>query len=349
VADVGERAIIDRIRERLPAHSAALVVGIGDDAAVAVPDRGALQALTTDALVEGVHFDRRFSSPADIGYKAIAVNVSDIAAMGAAPRLALLSLMLPPALPVSDLDQLIDGVVEMAALARVTVAGGNVTRSPGPLIVDVTIMGAVMPRRVMTRGGGRPGDALYVTGAIGAAAAGLGWLRAHGDSRADDLALAECVARHRRPEPRFRIGALLGRNRAASACMDLSDGLADAVRQVAAASGTGAVVDAGSLPIHAGASAWFKETGQDAVQSSVAGGDDYELLFAVPKRSASRLRHVVQQSRGIRITRIGELTADRSIHLRRDGQSIPLPAGYSHFSGGQTGVRRGSDPGLTPV
>jgi thiamine-monophosphate kinase len=280
VADVGEQALIERIRARLPAGPAALLVGIGDDAAVTVPDRGALQVLTTDALVEGVHFDRRFSAPADIGYKAIAVNVSDIAAMGASPRLALLSLMLPSVYPLSDLDRLVEGVGEMAALAGVTVAGGNITRSPGPLVVDVTVTGAVGRRRVLTRAGGRPGDVLYVTGAIGAAAAGLGWLRANPAGSPEDSALAACVARHRRPEPRFRIGALLGRNRAATACMDLSDGLADAVRQVAAASRTGAVVDAASLPIHPGASAWFTAAGLDAIDSSVAGGDDYELLFA---------------------------------------------------------------------
>jgi thiamine-monophosphate kinase len=349
VADIGERALIERIRQRIPPAPASLPVGIGDDAAVAVPDRGALQVLTTDALVEGIHFDRRFSSPSDIGYKAVAVNVSDIAAMGASPRLVLLSLMLPASLSIDDLDQLIGGVVEMAAAAGLTIAGGNITRSPGPLIVDVTATGAVRPRRVLTRAGGRPGDGLYVTGGIGAAAAGLEWLRAHPGTNPEGGAMAECVARHRRPEPRVRVGTLLGRNRAATACTDLSDGLAEAVRQVAAASGTGAIVDAAALPIHPGAVSWFAETVRDAVEASVAGGDDYELMFAVPKRAAGRLRHVIQQSRGVAITRIGELTADLAVHLRRDGQLGPLPSGFSHFAGGQTGVRPESDRGLTPV
>src|ERR671919_647348 len=135
VSDIGERALIERIRARVP-KSDRLAVGIGDDAAVAIPDRGALQVLTTDALVEGVHFDRRFSSAADVGYKALAVNLSDIAAMGGEPRLALLSLMLPPSLPVLDVDGLLDGFLEIAGATRVAVAGGNITRSPGPLIVD---------------------------------------------------------------------------------------------------------------------------------------------------------------------------------------------------------------------
>ena len=151
VVSVGERRLIDHIRRRLPAPPASLVVGIGDDAAVAIVDRGAMQVLTTDAVVEGVHFDRRFSTTADIGYKAVAVNVSDVAAMGGAPRLALLSLILPPTLLLTDVDGLLDGVLEAAAGTGVTLAGGNITRSPGPLVVDVTVVGSVRARRILTR------------------------------------------------------------------------------------------------------------------------------------------------------------------------------------------------------
>ena len=177
VSDTGERALIERIRRRVPAAPPALVVGIGDDAAVAAPDRGAWQVLTTDALVEGIHFDRRFSTPADIGYKALAVNASDVASMGGAPRFALLSLMLPADMTVAEVDGLLDGLLELAAQTRVSLAGGNITRSPGPLVVDVTVLGSVKPRKILTRAGARAGDLLYVTGQIGAAAAGLGWLR----------------------------------------------------------------------------------------------------------------------------------------------------------------------------
>lgn len=348
VSDAGERALIERIRRRVPAAPPDLIVGIGDDAAVAAPERGALQVLTTDALVEGVHFDRRFSSLADVGYKALAVNISDVASMGGAPRLALLSLMLPDQTSIADVDQLLDGLLEIAAAERVALAGGNITRSrsplvpgaretPGPLIVDVTVVGSVRPRKVLTRAGGRAGDALYVTGRIGAAAAGLEWLRREGAEGRDptalpsDSALAACVVRHRRPQPRARIGALLGRSRAASACMDLSDGLADAVAQIACASGTGASIDAASLPVDAGAREWFSASGRDPLEACVAGGDDYELLFAVPRRTRGRLRSVVREARGVPITCIGELTADRSVGILRGGSLLPLPAGFSHF------------------
>lgn len=343
VSDTGERALIERIRRRVPPAPPGLLVGIGDDAAVAAPDRGALQVLTTDALVEGIHFDRRFSTPADIGYKALAVNVSDVASMGGVCRFALLSLMLPLQTTLDEVDGLLDGLLELAAETRVSLAGGNITRSPGPLVVDVTVVGSVKPRKILRRAGGRAGDTLYVTGQIGAAAAGLAWLRReggepdetrHGDAivpRPDDPGLAECVARHCRPQPRARVGALLGRTRTASACMDLSDGLADAVVQLSCASQTGASIDAASLPIHAAARAWFTATGDDAVAASVAGGDDYELLFAVPRRARGRLRGVLREARGVPITRIGELTDDRTIGLVSGGRLEPLPPGFVHF------------------
>lgn len=359
-AQAGERELIEHIRRRLPTPPPGLVIGPGDDAAVFAPERGALQVLTTDALVEGVHFDRRFSSLSDIGYKALAVNISDIAAMAARPEFALLSLILPDGFTLPDLDALLDGVLEMAGAARATLAGGNISRSPGPLIVDVTLTGSVRPRRVLTRSGGRPGDGVYVTGSIGGAAAGLRLLqsaadaapRPEGAAGADlrgladvrhipDLAgvpglaalqaLPDLLQRHRRPAPRTRVGMLLGRNRAASACMDLSDGLADAVRQIAEASGTGAVIDVPALPVHPGAAVWFRSQAEDAVLAAVSGGDDYELLFTVPRKSQGRLRSVQRLARGVPITRIGELTPGAGIHLVRDGACLPMPVGFAHF------------------
>ena len=332
IDDLGERRLIERIRQRFSDSQNALVVGIGDDAAVIAPARGSLEVLTTDALVEGVHFDLAFSSFSDVGFKALAVNASDIAAMGATPRLALLSLMLPERLSSDDVDGLLDGFAEMASAAKTTLAGGNITRSPGPLVVDVSLVGSVKPRRVLTRGGGRPGDALYLTGSIGAAAAGLAWLRSHPrGSDPETVEMKECVARHRRPLPRLRIGAVAGRTRAASACMDLSDGLADAVRQIAEQSGTGARIDAEALPVHPGATGWFAAQGSDAITATISGGDDYELLLAVPPRFKGRLRNLMRLAQGVAMTRIGELTAERGIGLVRAGRTEPLPSGFVHF------------------
>jgi thiamine-monophosphate kinase len=142
-----------------------VVVGPGDDAAVVEHERGTLQVLTTDVQVEGIHFDRSFVPPDAIGHRALAVNLSDLAAMGARPRLALLSLVLPDALEVAALDGMLDGLLALAKTHRVALVGGNISRSPGPLVIDVTVTGGVKPRRVLTRSGARPGDEVYVTGA----------------------------------------------------------------------------------------------------------------------------------------------------------------------------------------
>lgn len=335
-ADLGEHGLIDLIKSRLPAGPPDLLVGPGDDAAVVRPERGALQILTADALVEGIHFDFRFSSPADVGHKALAVNLSDIAAMGGAPRFALLSLMLPDACTRATVEGLLDGLLVLAAQSKVAVAGGNITRSPGPLVIDLAVTGSARPRRVLTRGGGRAGDRLYVSGAIGAAAAGHAWFlkQAEGGSAvltSADARLAECLERHRRPEPRTRLGLLLGRNRAASACMDLSDGLADAVRQVAAASGTGARLDADRLPLHSAAAAWFERQGIDPVERALGAGDDYELLFAVPAKARGRFRGVARLAQGLALTHVGELTREPGVRLVRDRVERELPQGFVHF------------------
>jgi thiamine-monophosphate kinase len=344
----GERDLIAAIRARVPPAPAWLTVGIGDDAAVVTPERGALEILTTDALVEGVHFDRRVSTPRDIGWKALAVNLSDIAAMGGTPRLALLSLGIPADTSAAALHELLDGFLALAADARVTLAGGNITRSPGPLFVDVTVAGFARRRQLLTRGGAVAGDDLYVTGEIGAAAAGLGWSRWSKEltdregskvrEAAKELEEIEgiagidaCVRRHCAPVPRVRFGALLGRNRAASACMDLSDGLADGVRQIAEASGLGATVDAAAVPVPAAAVEWFQRAGADPLMAAIAGGDDYELLFAVPRRRRGRLATVVRQARGLAVTRIGRLTGAPELAVVRNGAAEPMPGGFVHF------------------
>ena len=332
VAELGERGIIARIQAQLPPAASWTVIGIGDDAAVVEPVRGALEVLTTDSLVEGVHFDWRFSRPFDVGWKALAVNLSDVAAMGAAPRAALLSLALPPSLPVAALDAVMDGFRALARASRVALVGGNVTRSPGPLVVDVTVTGAVRRRDVLRRSGARAGDGVFVTGVVGAGLAGLEYLRQnHSDGPADPGDMSDSVERYCRPVPRTRVGAVLGRSRAATACMDLSDGLADAARQIAEASGAGIRLDAAALPIDAGARRWFERQGRDPVLAATAGGDDYELLFTVPRSRMGRLRHVAQHGRGVLLTRIGEITAERPAVLVRDGKPEPLPAGFVHF------------------
>jgi thiamine-monophosphate kinase len=340
VSTAGEHALIRRIIERL-GRPEWLSTPAGDDAAVTAPVPREHEVLTTDTLVEGVHFDRRLCSPRDIGHKAIAVNLSDLAAMGARPRSALLSLVLPDAFRVADLDALVDGLLAAAAAHRLAVVGGNVTRSAapgangafvpggGPLIVGVTAIGSVPPRRVLARGGARPGDDVYVTGTLGAGRAGLASLRA---SPAADGAAEE---RYRRPEPRVRAGLLLSRHKAATSCIDLSDGLADGVKQICEASGAGMLIDSSLVPIDPGAIDWCARTSGDAraaaLEMAIAGGDDYELLFTVRPSSRGRLRGVRRALGDLPITRIGTVIRDRRQAMLVDGAGRPLPGGFEHF------------------
>jgi len=280
-------------------------------------------------VIEGIHFDRRFTPPEAIGHRALAVNLSDLAAMGAAPRLALISLALPPALACRDFEGVIAGLTALATRFSIHIAGGNLTRSPGPIMIDIAVVGTVKRRQVLTRSGAKPGDELYVTGTIGAAAAGLQML----SSSSSSPAAQSCAARYLYPEPRVRVGVLLGRNRAATACIDLSDGLADGLRQLADASGVGVLVDEQRLPIDEAARACLEADG-DGSRRALAASDDYELLFAVRPRLGGRLKAVARHG-GVPLSRIGVCTADRALVLRRPagGGTIdePLPHGYTHF------------------
>jgi thiamine-monophosphate kinase len=334
---VGEHALIRWITSAVGAAAPAdVLIGIGDDAAVVSPRRNHVDVLTTDVQIEGVHFTRATSAAADVGHRALHVNLSDVAAMGGQPRVALLSLGLPTELEARWVVDLVQGLVEAARGARVHLVGGNISRSP-TLFVDVTVSGAVKPRHLLRRVGARAGDELYVSGVVGAAAAGLAWLqhraRATGDV-AETAPIASAIARYRRPEARVDLGLQVGRNKAASACMDTSDGLADALRQLAAASGVGVRVEAASLPVSAAITEVAAMTGADASALTWSGGEDYELLFAVPRRSRRRFLHATGRKGLPAVTRIGVCTKDADLVIVHDDQrETPLPGGYQHFAG----------------
>jgi thiamine-monophosphate kinase len=325
VGERGELDLVAWIRRRVPPTGPDVVVGIGDDAAVLRPPRGEWLVQTTDSLVDGVHFDRALCPPAAIGRRAVAVNLSDLAAMAARPQWLLLSLVLPADLPLADFEALVDGAIDAASDAGAAVVGGNVTRTAGPLVVDIAATGRVRPRRLLRRDGARAGDTLWVTGSVGGAAAGLAMLRSDRHLRSPS------VERYLAPTPRLREAVALAAARAARAAIDVSDGLGAAVRQLAAASGLGARIDAALVPVLPDARHWHERRGEPAVASALAASDDYELLVAVPARGEGRLR-AVRARTATPFTRIGVLTADRACVLHDAGTDLPLPDGFAHFA-----------------
>jgi len=329
VADYTERELITRIQARLASPPGWLIVGIGDDAAVVEPERNRVEVLTVDAIVDGVHFDRAIVPPEAIGHRALAVNLSDLAAMGAAPRLALVSMALPGDLPAADFDGIATGLAALATRHGAHVVGGNLTRTPGPLALDITVIGTIKRRQALIRGGARPDDCIYMSGDIGAAAAGLARLRDAGDPSGPDR--DACIEKYWHPRPRLRVGTLLARNRIATACIDLSDGLADGVRQIADASGVSAALDAAAIPVHPAAQEWFTSRGADPLDAAIGAGDDYELLFTIRPRSQRRLEAVLRRA-DVAVTRIGTCGAGRGATLTRsDGQTVAITGGYGHF------------------
>ena len=331
VSTLGEHALVARIRRRLGPSPDWLIVDVGDDAAVYEPVRNALEVITTDAVVDGVHVDRRFVPPPAIGHRAVAVNLSDLAAMGATPRLLTLSLALPDDLSLSEFDGVVDGALALAERSQARLVGGNITRSHGSLVVDVTAVGWVHRRRILRRSGARGGDHIFVSGTLGAARAGLAILQ-------DAAGIAsgswpDVVACYLHPEPRLRLGQQLGRTRAATAALDLSDGLADGLARLTTDHGLGCEIEAGTLPISDNARAFWTSRGADPATEAAHGGDDYELAFTVRPKDLRRLKQVARAVDGLRLTRIGVVTRTPGCWMvDAERRRTPIGRGYEHFS-----------------
>src|SRR5687768_8475806 len=357
----GEFDFIERLRRRelarrnadaksssLNARPTSLVHGIGDDAAVFRQRAGFDTVVTADMLVEGVDFrlERGWTSARDLGHRALAVSLSDVAAMGARPRFCLLSVGVPRSLWRGGFPaEFYRGVRGLAARHGVEIIGGDTSGTPERVVIDSVVLGEVRRGRALVRGGAKAGDQIFVTGALGGAAAGLRILERRAvennrpgrrqtlsdSSPADGLTRAErgLVRRQRRPAPRVEWGALLGERRLASALIDLSDGLSSDLAHVCRESGVGARLEASLLPLDPR----LRASGQDeesALALALDGGEDFELLFTASPRQASRLPREIA---GVPVTRVGEVTGERGkVRLVRDGKTRLLkPGGFEHF------------------
>ncbi len=335
VRDIGEFGLISALREALPGAAAAgpaVTLGIGDDAATWRPPAGSSVLISTDSLVEGIHFrlDDGWSDWPSLGHKALAVNLSDIAAMGAAPALATVSLGLRGDEDVADLEAAYRSLGDLAARTGCVVAGGDIVASPGAVLWHVTVLGVAPDGRTLTRAGARPGDVIVASGTLGASAAGLALL---GMDRADPRRRAASadllIEAHLRPEPRLALGRLL-LTEGATAAMDLSDGLLGDLPKILRASAVAAEIDADAIPIAAAVRALFPD---DRFAMATSGGEDYELLATLPPDAADRII-VAAAAIGSTLTRIGAIVPrhpDRPVLGIRDRQGEIRPVDHGAF------------------
>lgn len=333
---IGEFGLIARLTRGLETRSD-VVLGVGDDAALLDVGPNMLLVATCDSQVEGRHFLSSIATPQEIGHKTLAVNASDIAAMGAEPLWALISLLLPANVSMDTLNGIYEGIRSLGRRLGIAIVGGNVSGTDGPLTLDMTLLGRVARGRACKRSGGQPGDLLVVTGALGAAAAGLLAFTTGRDTMPPVGVATDVWERARTalvaPMPRVAEGRALGLTGAVSAMLDVSDGLTADLGHMCAASGVGAVIDAEALPIDTAASAIATVYGRDPRDLALSGGEAYELLFSVPPAGLDTTLEAVHSAGG-NASVIGTLTEAREgMRLRLgDGTLRTLePHGWDHL------------------
>ncbi len=320
---LGEFALIESIRRTTPLGRG-VRLGIGDDAAWVESKSGSI-LVTSDLLIEGIHFKLEWTSLFSLGYKAVAVNLSDIAAMGGKPSYLVLALGIPSHFESSKVHEFYRGVQSLCSKTGVALVGGD-TNAAKFLIISVCVIGQA-PYPPVRRSGAKVGNDVYVTGTLGDSALGLKLLQ-RGAESSNRRAFAYLVSRHREPTPRLTTGALIARQRLATAMIDTSDGLLQDLGHICQASGVGAQVSAAKLPL---SDAYRALAGRDGLHHVLNGGEDYELLFCARRRDRDRIEKLQKHS-AIPITRIGSCIPARKGITVLDASGRHLPGkGYDHF------------------
>lgn len=347
LASFGEFGLIRRLRRNFPSRSGGVIAGIGDDAAALRTDKAFLLLATTDMLLEGVHFDLSYTDLYSLGWKSAAVNLSDIAAMGGRPRHCLTALGIPVSIGVEKIEDFYKGLKHMLSRHKTELIGGDTCRAMSGLVVSLTMLGEVERRRILLRSGARPGDAIFVTGALGDSAAGLEILRSRAEGRGPRSAVRgsgrrsrspiplmygreekKLILKHLRPEPRVEWGREIAVSGCASSMIDLSDGLSSDLRHICEESGVGAELIYEQVPISKGLTAFSRAMGRSAMDYALSGGEDYELLFTVPRSRLDRLKAM-----RIPAFEIGEIVSRKGIYItdRTGKRTAVAPSGYDHF------------------
>jgi len=326
---MGEFELLARIRERLPANGPRIHLGSGDDAAVSVP--GGATATSVDALVDGVHFRRQLASPAQIGHKALATALSDLAAMGAEAGEAYVVLGVPPDFSEEECIEMLDGMAALASATGTALAGGDLSRAT-ELFLAITVVGhSSEPQAFVDRGGAQPGDLLVLTGELGGAAAGLVLLDDPGlEASLSAAAAAGLRARQLAPAPRLDAGRALAAS-GATAMIDLSDGLGADAGHIARSSGVKLQIEAEAVPLAAAGKALSAATGGDP-WSLLNGGEDYELLASIPRARLEEATSAVEENGTTALTQVGEVLSGSGVEIRLPGGRLLEPGGFDQLA-----------------
>ena len=330
IRDLGEFGLIDLLSRRIPAPSARVLKGIGDDTAVLKPDQGKLILMTTDMLVEDIHFSLLYTPFRSVGWKALAVNVSDIAAMGGLPTAATVSIGIPPRLAAGDAEEIYLGLGECAEEYGVDIVGGDTVKSPDRLVINITLLGEADPDRVVYRSGARPGDLIMVTGPLGASAAGLYAL--NNKIAAGEGLVRDPIQAHLFPRARIREGRALAQSGYVTSINDISDGLASEILEICRASGAGCKLDAEAVPYTVGIANMSRRAGVTPLRWALYGGEDFELVFTVKPGGADAVRAVLKEIGSSPVTVGMIVNSDQGCVLIENGRKTELVAGgYDHF------------------
>jgi len=324
ITKIGEEGII-AIAQKATEVSPGVILGIGDDAAV-VEIKGKL-LVTTDLLVENVHFKRSYTKPEILGKKALAVNLSDIAAMGGIPRFCLVSLALPKTTEVNFVEGFYQGLKSMAKEYGVTLIGGDTTGAGSEIMVAVTVLGEALEEGVLTRSGAKPGDGVYVSGYLGDSAAGLYLLLKEKLGLLPEEVEKYLISRHLEPEPRLELGQLLCREKFATSTNDLSDGLVKKLQEIARASGVEITINREKIPLSYALLTFCQQFTLKPLDLALHGGEDYELLFTVPAEKEEELFKL-----DLPLFKIGMVTGynEQGIVKAEDGVVLQ-DRGFQHF------------------
>jgi thiamine-monophosphate kinase len=329
--EIGEFGFIKKISRGCLIRPDRVIKGIGDDAAAFITDPGYLNLITTDLLVERIHFLREAISGFDLGYKSLAVNLSDIAAMGGTAREAFVSIAIPEGCHLDYLEQIYDGIKNLAAKFEVNVLGGDTTGSRIDLIINIVVQGIVSKEELLCRDAARPGDIIFSTGFLGDSRAGLHLIL--NKITADTEALKSLLKSHLLPEPHLQEGRFLARRRGVHAAIDTSDGLSSDLGHIVEESRLGARLFADKIPVSQALEEFCTRFDFDPIHYALAGGEDYTLLCTITPESADQIANAFAKEFKRPLFRIGEITAEKQLALvYPDARTKPITStGWDHF------------------